>query len=100
MSRTRCPSSPASSPSPGRSNACATQLIAMIAPSLAEEGGLGYQPYVDPTRADRVLIAEEWTDAAALEHHFTLPHFQHVAAVLAEILAEPFTLRRLTDMPA
>ncbi len=75
-------------------------LTAMIAPSLAEEGCLAYQPYVDPARPDRMIIAEEWADAAALEYHFTLPHFERVAAVLDDVLAEPFTLRRLTDVAA
>lgn len=41
------------------------------------------------------LVVEEWANAAALEYHFSLPRFTHVAAVLEEILAEPFTLRRL-----
>lgn len=84
---------------PGQEQRLRDELQAMIAPSLAEEGCIAYQPYTHPTRADRMVIVEEWVDAAALEHHFTLPHFEHVAAVLAEILAEPFTLRRLTDIP-
>ncbi|MFI6581691.1 putative quinol monooxygenase [Embleya sp. NPDC050493] len=85
---------------PGREERLRNELDAMIAPSLAEEGCIAYRPYVDPERADRMIIVEEWADSAALEHHFTLPHFKHVARVLDEILAEPFTLRRLTDAPA
>ncbi|TJZ54096.1 antibiotic biosynthesis monooxygenase [Streptomyces piniterrae] len=85
---------------PGEEQRLRDELNAMIAPSLAEEGCLGYQPFVDPNRADRVIIVEEWASSAALEHHFSLPHFKHVAQVLDEILAEPFTLRRLTDAPA
>ncbi|MFE3442627.1 putative quinol monooxygenase [Nocardia sp. NPDC059180] len=85
---------------PGQEQRLRDELTAMIAPSLAEEGCLGYHPYSDPTRADRMIIVEEWTDAEALDHHFSLPHFKQVAAALDEILAEPFTLRRLTDVPA
>jgi quinol monooxygenase YgiN len=44
-----------------------------------------------------MIIVEEWADAAALDVHFSLPHFKRIAEVLGEILAEPFTLRRLTD---
>ncbi|GAA4239167.1 putative quinol monooxygenase [Actinomadura meridiana] len=83
---------------PGQEQRLRDELNAMIAPSLAEEGCLGYQPYVDPNRADRMVIVEEWADGDALDHHFSLPHFKHVAEVLDEILAEPFTLRRLTDV--
>ncbi|MGW0806773.1 putative quinol monooxygenase [Nonomuraea sp. NPDC002799] len=85
---------------PGAEERLREELNAMIAPSLAEEGCLGYQPYADPARADRMIIVEEWTSGAALEYHFSLPHFKHVAQALDEILAEPFTLRRLTDVPA
>jgi quinol monooxygenase YgiN len=85
---------------PGQEQRLRDELDAMIAPTLAEEGCLGYRPFTDPHRADRVIIIEEWIDAAALEHHFSLPHFKRVAQALDEILAEPFTLRRLTDVPA
>lgn len=84
---------------PGREQRLRDELNAMIAPSVAEEGCLGYQPYADPDRPERMIILEEWVDDDALDHHFTLPHFRHVAKVLEEILAEPFTLRRLTDTP-
>lgn len=83
---------------PGQEQRLRDELTAMIIPSLAEEGCLAYQPYTDPTRADRMIIVEEWTDAEALGRHFDLPHFKRVAASLDEILAEPFTLRRLTDI--
>ncbi len=85
---------------PGQEERLRQELNAMIEPSLAEEGCLGYRPYTDPERPDHMIIVEEWADSAALDHHFTLPHFTHVAQVLEEILAEPFTLRRLTDIPA
>ncbi|WP_242887538.1 putative quinol monooxygenase [Actinomadura litoris] len=83
---------------PGQEQRLRDELNAMVAPSLAEEGCLLYQPYVDPNRPDHMIMIEEWTDEAALDHHFTLPHFKRVAQVLEEILAEPFTLRRLTDV--
>jgi quinol monooxygenase YgiN len=85
---------------PGQEQRLRDELHAMIAPSLAEEGCLGYQPFADPKNPSRMIIVEEWASSAALEYHFSLPHFTHTAAVLAEILAEPFTLRRLTDIPA
>ncbi|QKV90762.1 antibiotic biosynthesis monooxygenase [Streptomyces sp. NA02950] len=85
---------------PGQEQRLRDELNAMIAPSLAEEGCICYQPFTDPNNADRMIIIEEWASSAALDHHFSLPHFKHVAQVLDEILAEPFTLRRLTDIPA
>ncbi|MEV6427975.1 antibiotic biosynthesis monooxygenase [Nocardia sp. NPDC051463] len=84
---------------PGQEQRLRDELTAMIEPSLAEAGCLAYQPYSDPHRPDRMIIVEEWVDSAALDYHFTLAHFEHLAVVLDEILAEPFTLRRMTDLP-
>lgn len=85
---------------PGQGMQLRDALSAMIAPSLAEDGCIRYQPLTDPSSPDRMILIEEWADGAALERHFSLPHFKHVATVLPEVLAEPFTLRRLTDVTA
>lgn len=79
---------------PGHQQRLADALAAMTAPSLAEEGCLAYQPYVDPSRPTRMIIVEEWAGQAALDEHFRTPHFRHVAALLDDLLAEPFTLTR------
>jgi quinol monooxygenase YgiN len=73
------------------------ELNAMISPSEAEPGCLAYRPLVDPNTPGAMVIIEQWQDEAALQHHFTTDHFRHVAAILDEILAEPFKLRRLTS---
>ncbi|MFE3519964.1 putative quinol monooxygenase [Streptomyces sp. NPDC059166] len=83
---------------PGQEARLRDELNMMIAPSVDEDGCLGYQPFTDPNRPERMVILEEWASSEALNYHFTLPHFQHVAKVLDEILAEPFTLRKLTDI--
>ena len=84
---------------PGHEDRLRDELTAMIAPSEAEEGCLGYLPLADPNRRGAMLCLEEWADEAALQYHFTTPHFERVNAALATILAEPFGLRRLTDIP-
>jgi quinol monooxygenase YgiN len=68
----------------------------MIEPSTAEPGCLGYRPLADLNRPGAMVCLEVWADEAALQFHFTTPHFKHIAAVLDEILAEPFGLNRLT----
>jgi quinol monooxygenase YgiN len=84
---------------PGQEERLRRELDAMIEPSVAEAGCLGYRPLVDPNRPGAMVIVEEWVDHAALDHHFTTPHFRRVAAVLDEILAEPFALKKLTPAP-
>ena len=82
---------------PGREDDLRTELEAMIEPSVDEPGCLGYEPYVDPNRPQRMVIIEEWTGRDALELHFTTPHFEHVDAALSELLVRPFTIRHLTQ---
>ncbi|WP_406238008.1 putative quinol monooxygenase [Nocardia sp. NBC_01009] len=79
----------------GQEDRLRTALEAMIEPSLAEPGCLGYQPYTDPNDAGRMVLVEEWTGSDALDEHFTTSHFFHVRDVLAEILAEPMVIKRL-----
>jgi autoinducer 2-degrading protein len=83
---------------PGRRDQVLDDLVAMIEPSLAEEGCLLYQPYVDPTDQDRVILLERWADRAALDYHFSTPHFRAVAEKLEPNLAEPFELEHLTSV--
>ncbi|MCP2340711.1 putative quinol monooxygenase [Actinomadura rupiterrae] len=83
---------------PGQEDRLRTALEAMIEPSLDEPGCLAYQPYTDPNDPSRMLVVEEWTGQDALDEHFTTPHFRHVEQVLASILAEPVTIRRLAEI--
>ena len=83
---------------PGREDDLREALAAMIAPSEAEVGCLGYRPLADPAKPGAMICLEEWADEAALEFHFRTPHFEKTAQVLDEILAAPFTLRRLTQI--
>ncbi|GLZ78508.1 hypothetical protein Afil01_33150 [Actinorhabdospora filicis] len=82
----------------GREDDLRTALEAMIEPSIDEPGCLAYQPYTDPNEPSRMVIIEEWTSQDALDLHFQTPHFKHVAEVLDRLLAEPFTIRHLTDV--
>jgi quinol monooxygenase YgiN len=84
---------------PGQEHRLREELTAMIEPSEAEPGCVRYRPLIDPKAPGAMVIVEEWVDKAALEFHFTTRHFKRVAAVLEEILAEPFTLTMLTRVP-
>jgi quinol monooxygenase YgiN len=84
---------------PGKEDQLRDTLAAMIAPSVAEAGCLGYRPLADPARPGAMICLEEWADDAALESHFQTSHFTKAARILGEILAAPFTLRRLTQAP-
>lgn len=83
---------------PGQEDRLREELNAMVAPSTAEPGCLGYRPLTDPNEPGAMVCLEQWVDEAALQFHFTTPHFTHIAAALDDILAEPFTLTRLTEL--
>jgi quinol monooxygenase YgiN len=85
-------------PRPGEERRLQDELTAMIEPSLAEPGCLGYRPLVDPNQSGAMVIIEEWTGEEALEEHFATPHFKRVAEVLDEILVEPFAATTLTRL--
>lgn len=84
---------------PGQEKALRDALAALVAPSEAEAGCLGYRPLADPAKPGAMICLEEWCDEAALESHFRTPHFQNVARILDDVLATPFLLRRLTQAP-
>jgi quinol monooxygenase YgiN len=67
----------------------------MVPPSLAEPGCLEYRPLLDPERPDVVVMVERWRDQAALEEHFTSPHFADVAPRLAPLLGGPIAVADL-----
>ncbi|WP_049557596.1 putative quinol monooxygenase [Nonomuraea sp. SBT364] len=65
---------------PGQEERLREELATMIEPSPADEGCLRYRPYVDPAHPERMVIVEEWADAAAQDHHFTLWRLTDVTA--------------------
>lgn len=79
----------------GHEDRLRTALEAMIEPSVAEPGCLLYQPFVDPNDHASMVLIEQWSSPAALDAHFTTPHFLHVRDVLATVLAEPMVIDRL-----
>jgi quinol monooxygenase YgiN len=80
---------------PGAEQRLQDELNAMIEPSLAEPGCLGYRPLVDPNQSGAMVIIEEWAEEEALVQHFATPHFKRVSEVLDEILVEPFAATTL-----
>ncbi|MVU83276.1 antibiotic biosynthesis monooxygenase [Nocardia sp. ET3-3] len=79
----------------GQEDRLRTALEAMIEPSLDEPGCVSYQPFGNPNDPGHMVVIEEWVDSDALEKHFATEHFQHIAGVIGEILAEPMTIKQL-----
>jgi quinol monooxygenase YgiN len=83
---------------PGREADLRDTLEALVAPTVTEAGCLRYELYLHPTDPSRMVLLEEWVDAAALAEHFETPHLKQGAAALQEILAEPSQIRRFGEI--
>ncbi|MEU0875892.1 putative quinol monooxygenase [Nocardia brasiliensis] len=83
---------------PGREADLRAVLENLVGPTVAEPGCLRYELYLHPTDPAKAVLLEEWVDADALAAHFETPHLKQGAAALDDILAEPFQLRRFTEI--
>lgn len=83
---------------PGHETELRETLEDLVAPTLAEAGCIAYELYLHPSDPSRVVLLEEWVDEAALATHFETPHLKEAAAILDEILIEPFHLRRFHEV--
>ncbi len=63
-------------------------LLALEAPTRAEDGCLEYTWFVAATEPDVFTTIERWESAAHLEAHMTTPHVQAVLAAAGDLVAE------------
>lgn len=77
---------------PDKREALRKTLLALVEPTRAEPGNLDYVLFELRDAPGTFYMREAFIDAAALERHKTLPHFQAFAARLDELLAEPLRL--------
>lgn len=76
----------------GKRAALREALLALIEPTRAEPGNLDYVLFEQQDAPGTFYMRESFIDAAALEQHKALPHFQAFAVRLDELLAEPLRL--------
>ena len=67
---------------------------AMAAASEAEDGCMTYRITADLADPNAFSIFEVWQDEAALQHHFTTPHFQAFAKLLSTAMDGEGTFRK------
>lgn len=76
----------------GKREALRAALLDLIEPTRAEPGNLDYTLFELRDAPGTFYMREAFVDAAALDRHKALPHFQAFAARLDELLAEPLAL--------
>jgi quinol monooxygenase YgiN len=70
------------------------ELLALLAPTRAEPGCLGFDLHEMPDEPTLFLFHETWASDAALDRHLMEPHLQRWIAKADGLLAEPMQLSR------
>jgi len=61
-------------------------LDGMLEPSRAEPGCVSYRYFIDSENANIVHFFELWQDQAAVDFHFSTPHFQQLGESIADLI--------------
>jgi quinol monooxygenase YgiN len=83
---------------PGLEAIVQKELLATVPVALTEPGCLEFTLHVDRENPGVFIFYESWVDQAALDRHFSTPHFQALGATFDKILLErpqPRLMRRI-----
>jgi quinol monooxygenase YgiN len=84
---------------PGREQELAAFLQAAMPGFQREPGCIAYALMADHANPARIISYETWTDEAALDVHLHSPTMVSAGPKLADMLAAPMELIRLTAFP-
>jgi len=74
-------------------------LRGMLAPTHAEGGCEFYELY-ESHEPGRFYFYEQWTTKAHLDAHCLTPHFKHLEANIAALIAEPLEINLVQEVAA
>lgn len=78
---------------PGKEAELEQALLALVAPTTAEDGCLNYDLHRETGDPGHFVFYENWTSQQALARHLAAPHIQAVLARADELLAAPPDIR-------
>jgi len=81
---------------PGLEHAVKKQLLALIEPTRAEPGCLGYDLHQNSDDPTCFMFYENWAGAEELDAHLKKPHLKAFLDRVDELLAEPLDVTRWT----
>lgn len=73
-------------------------LTALVPPSRAEAGCLGYELFQDDECPQDFMTVEAWADGQAADAHLATPHVAEAIAKAASLLAQPPVIHRFTQL--
>lgn len=74
---------------PGQEAALREALLALIAPTRAEEGCVQYDLHESTDAPGQFVFYENWTSREHLDRHLASPHLEAIKARFGELLAGP-----------
>lgn len=80
---------------PGRADDLREALLALVAPTRAEDGCELYDLHDDPADPDRYVFYEIWSAPAAHAAHDRTEHVRGIVAALPQLTAQPPRVLRL-----
>jgi len=83
-------------PKPGREQALAETMQALVPEVLKEPGCIAYAAHVSRERPGMIVMYEVWRDQAALDAHAAGPNIARLVASADDLFAEPPRLELLT----
>lgn len=78
---------------PGKEAELEQALLALVEPTMKEDGCLNYDLHRETDDAGHFVFYENWTSRGALEKHLAAPHVRAFLARAAELLAGPPDIR-------
>jgi quinol monooxygenase YgiN len=83
----------------GQEAALKVALTNCLAPSRQDAGCLAYSLYASVERPGEFVMVEAWAGRDLLEKHLQTPHLQGLVAKAPELLAEPLSVKLLSELP-
>ena len=83
----------------GKENQLRSLMQGTLTPTRAEAGCKLYELYESDTKG-RFFYYERWASQAALDQHIATPHFRQLKETGAELVAEPFEINLLSEIPS
>jgi quinol monooxygenase YgiN len=78
----------------GREVRVRQELLALLAPTRAEDGCINFDMHEAPDDPTLFLFHENWVSEEALKRHFETPHIRRWITLAETLLAEPLDLTR------
>jgi quinol monooxygenase YgiN len=73
-------------------------LLALVKPTLEEDGSIAYVPHFSIDNPDEILFDELWSDKEAIDNHLRQPYMKDLLPKIQHLLAKPLVLKVYSEV--